>query len=147
MSLAALNTAAAANEGRVLTVLHPTERTPLVGQNGKPVTITLLGQDSDIFIKAENAARARAMEHLSEGGKFSPAASDLQACEALARCTLDWSNIPKGWIDGTDDETPAKHSHETAVALYQNPGVKWLRDQTDKFIATRSNFLKASPKP
>lgn len=145
MSLTSLNTAAAANEGRAMPVLHPTDRTPLRDDKGKPVSITLLGQDSDTFIKAENAARARTMENLSQGAKFSPAASDLQACEALAHCTTDWSGIPKGWLDGTDDETPIKHTAENALALYQNPGVKWLRDQVDKFIANRANFLKASP--
>lgn len=146
MSLASLNTAAAANEGRVLTLVHPEDRTPLNGQNGKPITITLLGQDSDAFIKAENAARNRSVESLREAAKFSAAAADLQACEMLARCTVNWSGIPKAWLDGSEDESPVKHTDENAVALYSNPGVSWLRAQVDKFVANRANFLKASPK-
>lgn len=146
MSLASLNTAKAANEGRILTLLHPDDRVPLLDAKGKPLTITLLGRDSDAFIRAENAARNRTVEGVTSGAKFSAAAADVQACETLARCTVDWSGIPKGWIDGSDDETPIKHSSENAVALYGNPGVSWLREQVDKFIANRANFLKASPK-
>jgi len=145
MSLTSLNTASAANEGRAMPVLHPEDRTPLLDEKGKPVTITLMGRDSDAFIKAENAARNRAMEQLSKGVKFSAAAAERQTCETLARCTVDWSGIPKGWLDGSDDETPVKLSEENAVALYSNPGVKWLRDQVDEFIGARANFLKRSP--
>lgn len=146
MSLASLNTAAAANEGRTMPVLHPTDRTPLKDEKGKPVTIDLLGRDSDVFVKAENAARNKAVEGIKEGVKFSSAAADLAGAETLARATTAWSGIPKGWIDGSDDETPVPHTFENAVALYSNKGVAWLRDQADKFIGDRGNFLKASPK-
>ncbi|MNS58674.1 hypothetical protein D3C72_916010 [compost metagenome] len=145
MSLTSLNTASAANEGRVMLVLHPEDRTPLLDEKKKPVTITLLGRDSDTFIQAENASRNRAMEQLSKNVKFSAAAAEQQTCETLARCTVDWSGIPKGWIDGTDDETAAKLTEESAAALYASTGVKWLRDQVDEFVGTRANFLKRSP--
>jgi hypothetical protein len=145
MSLASLNFATAANEGRVLTVLHPIERTTLLGADGKPVTITLLGKDSDAFVAAENAARNRAVEQVTSGAKFSAAASDEEAASSLARATTGWSGVVQGWIDGTDDETPAKFSVENARKLYLNRGVKWLRDQADRFVGDRANFLPASP--
>ena len=146
MSLTSLNTAVAANAGRTMLVLHPTDRTPLTDAKGRPVTVDLLGRDSDVFVQAENIARNKAVEAIKEGVKFSSAAADLAGAETLARATTGWSGIPKGWIDGTDDETPASFSFQNAVALYSNKGVAWLRDQADKFIGDRANFLSASPK-
>lgn len=144
MSLLALNTASAANAGRVMPVLHPEDRTPL--KNGDAtMTLTLLGRDSDAFIRAENTARNRSVEQLSENVKFSAAAVDLEAAKTLAACTTGWTGIPKGWLDGSDDETPAKFSEEAALALYTSPGLKWVRDQADRFIGNRANFLTASP--
>lgn len=141
MSLASLNFASAANEGRVMKLLHPVERTVLTDDKGEPVTITLLGRDSDTFIAAENAARNRAVEQIKEGVKFSAAATDEEGAAALARATTAWSGVVQGWIDGTDDNTPAKFSQEAAKKLYLQKGVRWIRDQADKFIGDRANFL------
>lgn len=146
MSLTSLNTAFAANAGRAMPVLHPVDRTPLLDAKKKAVVIDLLGRDSDAFIKAENEARSRAVDQMTKGVKFSAPAADHQACEALARATTGWSGIPTGWIDGTDNEDPAPFSYDNAMALYANPGVRWLRDQVDEFVGTRANFLKAAPK-
>lgn len=141
MSLASLNFASAANEGRTMTVLHPIDRTALLDEKGDPVTITLLGRDSDAFIAAENAARNRAVEQIKEGAKFSAAAADEEAAASLARATTGWSGVVQGWIDGTGDETPAKFSVENAKKLYMGRGVRWIRDQADKFVGDRAHFL------
>lgn len=145
MSLASLNLSAASNEGRPMTVVHPVERTPLKTDKGKPLTIELLGRDSDAFIRAENAAKNKAIETLTKGAKFSAAESALEGAQSLARAVTGWDGIPKAWIDGSDDETPVPFDYATAVALFTNPGVRWLRDQADEFVGTRANFLKASP--
>lgn len=144
MSLLSLNTATASNEGRAMPVLHPDDRTPLTfGKNNAPLTLTLLGKDSDAFIAADQAARNKAMATMAKGVKFSAAALDLQTCETLARCTTGWAGIPQGWIDGSDNEGPAEFNFANAVALYSSPGVRWLRDQADEFVGERRNFLKA----
>lgn len=145
MKLTSLNVAEAANAGRVLHLLHPVDRTPLYageGKERKPVTFTLLGKDSDAFIKAANSARNVQAETLIKGGKPSAAAADVQGNKALADCTVAWSGVPQGWIDSTDDETPAAHSAEAAFNLYSNPGVRWVRDQVDEFVGAREHFLK-----
>jgi len=144
MNLASLNFAPAANSGAVMTVLHPIDRIPLETDGGDPVTITLLGRDSDAFIKAETAARQRAMDSLSKGSKVSVTDADRRGCESLARLVTGWQGIPEGWIDGTDSNDPADFSVENAMKLFLNPGVRWIRDQADAFVADRGNFLKAS---
>lgn len=148
MSLTSLNTAPAANAGRALNVLHPEKRTPLQwGPDGEQqnVVIVLLGKDSNAFIQAEEANRDKTMENMTEGAKFSSAEQRLKGAEILASCTTGWSGIPQGWLDGTDNEQPAEFSCANAIKLYMNPGVAWVRDQVDKFVGTRANFLKASP--
>lgn len=144
MNLASLNFAEAANEGRPMPLLHPTERTVLLDADKKPVTINLLGRDSDVFVAAENAARNKAMEQLTGGAKYSAAASDEEMADILAKATTGWSGVPQGWVDGTNDGSPAKFSVAAAKKLYLNRGMRWLRDQADKFVGDRANFLQAS---
>lgn len=141
MSLLSLSTATASNEGRAMPVLHPDDRTPLKGADKKPLTISLLGKDSDTFIQADQASRTKNMATMAKGVKFSAALMDQQVCETLARCTTGWTGIPQGWIDGSASEDPAKFSYDNALALYLNPGIRWLRDQADEFVGERRNFL------
>lgn len=142
MDLLSLDPTSAANQGNPLTLLHPADRTPLTGDDGKALTITLLGKDSDIFIKAERIIRNKRMELLKKGGKFSAAEEDQEAWETLARCTTGWSGIPQGWIDGATDSAPAEFSFVNAVKLYGR--MRWVKEQVDEFVGTRENFLKAS---
>lgn len=98
-------------------------------------------EGSTVFIGPVN----RAVEQVTSGAKFSAAASDEEAAASLARATTGWSGVVQGWVDGTDDEAPAQFSIENARKLYLNRGVKWLRDQADRFVGDRANFLPASP--
>lgn len=144
MSLASLNLSSASNKGRTMTVLHPEERTPLKTADGTVLTITLLGRDSDAFIRAERAAKSKAFEQVTKKGKFNPAESDQQTAETLAACTTAWSGIPVAWLtEGGEDESPAEFSRANAVALYTNPGLRWLKEQVDEFVGDRANFLQA----
>lgn len=146
MSLASLNIATTANRGAVMNVLHPNDRTPLKQADGSEITITLLGRDSDEFIKADRAARKAIREALVRRTPYAPADEDRAADQTLAACTVAWSGIPAGWLEpGGTSEEPAPFSAENAAKLYGNPGVRWLREQVDEFIAARANFMKASP--
>lgn len=146
MSLASLNTAFAANEGRPMTVVHPVHRTPLTfGNDKEPVQIDLLGSDSDACVAVEHASRNDNLEAMREGAKLSAADLDLRSAKGLAKATTGWRGIPQGWIDNTEDETPAPFSQANALKLYTNKGVRWVKEQADKFIADRANFLPAAP--
>jgi len=146
MGIASLQTAANANEGRWLHVEHLDNRTPLYADEGdtktKPVRLLLLGKDSKAYIESEQATRTRSVENIKKRVKYSAPEDDALTVETLARCTAGWENIPQGWLDGTNDETPAEFSQENAKKLYSNPGVAWVKEQADEFIGTRANFLK-----
>lgn len=143
MSLSALQTSSAANEGRVMLVLHPSTRVPLKDAAGSEVWIRLRGKDSDAFIEAERKARERNIENLQNRVKFSAAEADRISAETMAACTVEWSGVPTGWVERSDDDAPIAFSPGAALKLYENPGVDWLFEQADKFVADRANFLKA----
>ena len=79
MSLADLNTAAAANRGAVMTVLHPVDRVPLKQADGSLITMRLLGRDSDEFIAGERRARKAIREAITKRQPYSPADEDRMA--------------------------------------------------------------------
>jgi hypothetical protein len=145
LSLAKLQTAVNANAGRVLQLEHPDDRTPLFFDTEKkvPVQLTLLGKDSDAYIKAERHNRNRAVENIKKRVAFSAAEDDRLGAETLARCTTAWQGIPQGWIDSSDNEEPAEYSYDNALRMYENAGVAWVKEQADDFIGKRANFLKA----
>lgn len=141
--LLSLNLGEAANAGAPMTLLHPKHRTPLIAADGQPISINLLGRDSDAFIAADREAKARNYENISEGAKLSPAELELNFSKALARCTTHWHGIPQHWIDNSGSAAPAVCNYENALKLYENRGVKWVREQADKFVSDRANFMSA----
>ncbi len=123
---AKIDTKSAANEGAKMEV-RDAAGVPLTKPDGTPITITLLGRDSDTFVKQENANTNR---RLAQGPRLKLTAEALkaEAIGLLARCTVAW-----------DFDEPC--TYETATELYTRfPAIK---EQADEFIADRANFTKA----
>ncbi|MBY0431697.1 MAG: hypothetical protein K2Q10_10905 [Rhodospirillales bacterium] len=129
--LATLDCSRTAERGAVMTLAHPVNRQPLADGEGKPITITLAGQDSDVYRRAQ---RAITDKRLALRGRARLSAEDLEAeaVETLARCTLGWSGIV---LDGK----PLECGPASARALYQR--LPWVREQADEFIGDRGNYL------
>jgi hypothetical protein len=142
-SLLDLNFSDEADRGKVMQVLHPVSRVPLIGPDELPVSISLLGTDSDVYNAEVNKNRDSNIEELRRRAKYSSAADDNKGARLLAKCTMGWHNIPMAWVDGSQDETPAEFSYDNALKLYKNRGVRWLREQVDEWMADRSNFMKS----
>lgn len=134
MDLSTIDTTATANEGAVLELRGPDDAA-LYTADGSPVTITLLGKDSDVYTREVNA---NANRFLKQRGKATITAEGSKAdgIRLLAKCTADWSGIR---VDGED--LPC--NLENAVKLYNR--FAWIKEQVDEFIADRANFTKASP--
>jgi hypothetical protein len=133
MDLATLDIVKSAGEGAVMEVVHPVEGTVLKDDNGQPITITLMGADSE---KAKKRQRAEVNKRLKSGRNNKITAEELEenGVNLLALCTLSWSGIK---LDGQLLECTA----ENAAMLYQR--TPWLREQVDAFVGDRGNFLKA----
>ena len=95
----------------------------------KPVTVTLLGPDSDVYRKASlNSSR----KVLKKRGKVDPQDLDDSAIFSLAECILGWEGLE-------DEGQPIQFTRQNAIALLRSE--KWLRDQLNEFHQDRRNFL------
>jgi hypothetical protein len=132
MDLATLDTVKGAGEGAVMEVLHPGDGTVLKDDNGQPITITLMGADSE---KAKKRQRMEINKRLKNGRNSKITAEEMEenGVNLLALCTLSWSGIK---LDGRLLEC----STENAAMVYQRS--PWLKEQVDTFVGDRSNFLK-----
>lgn len=132
MDLSTLDTTSAAETGATLIVRHPVTGEDLKGEDGNPMTLTLLGADSGAFKRA-----------VSDSMKSNKGRKDLSIADA-ERSTVDMlARVTTGMSDNwTWDKEPFPFSKENIKRLYtERP---WMREQVDAFIADRSNFLDAS---
>ena len=125
--LATLDTSKVAEEGAELLVAHPTTGEDL------GIKIKLIGTDSKTF---RDISKIRATMALKKKTREIDLDQDEQDfIELLARCT-------KGWSGMTENGKDIPFSHENAVELYTK--YLWMRDQIDRFIVDRSNFLPSA---
>ena len=125
--LAKLDTAKVAEEGAELRVAHPTTGEDL------GITITLIGTDSKTF---RDISKSRATASLKKKTReIDLDQNESDAVELLAKCTKGWSGI-------TENGKEIVFSHDNAVQLYTK--YLWLREQIDRFMADRSNFLPSA---
>jgi hypothetical protein len=119
-------------EGAVMELMGP-DGAQLFNDDKTPMTITLLGADSDIAIKARNTATNR---RLAQGvrAKLTAEALESEGAAYLATLTTGW-NITMG---GTKPE----FTRDAALALYNNPRLTFIREQVDAFVGDRSHFMK-----
>ena len=134
MDLANINTSYTPDDGSVLELRGP-DNGPLINDDGTPMTITLLGQDSDVVTKARNSVTNRLLKPRNRG-VLTAEGSQADGAMILAKATIAW-NITLG---GTK---PAL-TYEAALQLYSNPKLAFIREQADEHIGERANFLKAS---
>ncbi len=130
-----LSTVEKANSGVAMTVRHPTTGLPLTGSDGKPVTLTLAGVDSDVFRNAKRRTADHFATVVRSGGDPDV---ERQRTETVADCTLGWS------ANFSLNGKSLKHSAESARDLYE--ALPWLREQADAFIADRGNYFLVQSK-
>ena len=125
--LAKLDTAKVAEEGAELRVAHPTTGEDL------GIVITLIGTDSKTF---RDISKSRATASLKKKTReIDLDQNESDAVDLLAKCT-------KGWTGITENGKEVAFSYDNAVQLYTK--YLWLREQIDRFMADRSNFLPSA---
>jgi hypothetical protein len=111
-----------------LTVEHP--RGGELTYNGEPVVITLYGPGTDKYIRAkhklDNDAQARSVALLrGQAGKRQAEENLKSRAEFLAACTAKINNFPIS----------------DALTVYSDPGLGYIADQVDRFLASTENFM------
>lgn len=109
----------------------------LFNDDETPMTIGVIGADSDEAVKARNTSANR---RISAGprAKITAESLDSDAASYLAKLTKRW-NITMG---GTKPECTT----QAALSLYNDKALAFIREQVDAAIGERTNFLKGSPK-
>ena len=137
MDLSTLDTAELANQGALLELRDPAGN-PVLQEDGSPVTLTLLGEDSDIVTQVTNRNANQFLRGTSAGGQAVTAEmSRTNEINKFATATVGWSGIV---VDGE----AVTFSLDAAKALYRR--FPWIRDQVRTFVGDRANFTKASRK-
>ncbi len=113
---------------------------PLVARNGQPITVRLLGPDSNKY-RALTRAQVRKRMAAMADGKVTLSEAEFEETERelldiLVACTVGWSNV----LDTEGAEIP--FAEDNVRKLYSNYPV--VREQVDTFLANRANFLRAS---
>lgn len=135
MDLSTLDTAELANQGALLELRDPAGN-PVLQEDGSPVTLTLLGEDSDVVTQVNNRNANQFLRGTSAGGQAVTAEmSRTNEINKFATATVGWSGIV---VDGE----VVTFSLDAAKALYRR--FPWIRDQVRTFIGDRANFTKAS---
>lgn len=130
MDLKDFDLEAEANEGASLNLYNPHTKEELVGEDGKPITLRVLGAESGEFRRAV----ADAERDLAGKKNITMAMRDAASAKALAKAVV-------GWSDGlTWDEKPFPYSPENALRLMRER--RWIRVQVDEFIVDARNFQK-----
>jgi hypothetical protein len=132
--LAGLDTKSASEQGAVMSVFN-IDGSVRRDKTGNPVTLTLLGVDSETYRKATRKNLNKRFARRNPG-KITAEELDVESLEVLAACTVAWAGI----VSRDGAEVPCTPAH--AKALYE--AAPELRDQADRFINDRANFLLIS---
>lgn len=136
-ALQGIDTKTLSDQGVEMVVKQLDSDKPLLDYTGQTVSITVLGPDSNKYQDIMRAQIKKRLNRMAENkGKDE---TDLDEVEAdlihlLVSCTVSWKGIYK------PDQTEIPCTPENARKLYANYPV--LREQLDRFVGNRANFLQ-----
>jgi len=112
---------------------------PMVGEDGKPMTITLYGPGSKPYAKAQAAQQNRMIDKLKRKGKADQTAEEKarEQAEFLAGCTKAFSSNIE--MDGLKDEALFR-------AVYAETSIGFIAEQVGRYLGEWGNFKTASTK-
>ena len=132
MDLSSFDVSEAASRGATLILRNPATGEDLFADDGKPITITLLGSDSSEYRKR---IRATANQRINSRKKRTVEQIEQESIEMLAAVTQGWCGIV---VDGEE----VAFSQDEAKKLYRR--FSWITEQVDEFVSDRSNFLTSA---
>lgn len=137
---ALLDTKAAAETGAVIFLDDPFSGEPLLDDDGVPLSITVLGADSEKVGKAIRANADKRIARIQKRGSVEDAWSETQRADTistLAKATVAWHILP---VDGVVLEC----TEANARKFYGDPRFPWVVEQLDKAVVDRKRFFKNS---
>lgn len=111
-------------------ILHPTSGESL------GISIFVFGSDSSAYRKASSDLQTKRLARLGPAKmRLTAAEIEEDTLDLLAHCTDSWKGV-------TYDGKELKCTHDEAKKLYRE--LPWLREQIDRAISDRANFIQAS---
>lgn len=120
-------------------VLDPRTGEPLIGEGGRPCSVTTHSPGSKAFVAAQTKASNRALKRLRSKGRQDATPEEDVATKAsfLTDITVSFNNFTyKGGENASAD---------THRACYSDTGMGWLTDQVNTGAGDWGNSLKAAP--
>jgi hypothetical protein len=135
--LSSLDTKTPSEQGIVVHLESPADGSLLYSEDGKPVTITILGDDSEKIRKFVRKAQDQRIERMQKNRPVDVSLLTLENEQArkLALATVAWSEIV---FDGAALEC----TEANAYRVYTDPRVPWLVEQLIRAGSDRSRFFK-----
>lgn len=138
IALPAIDTRTNADAGVKMPVILPNGQTYMQADGKTPVSLTLLGADSQVYRDASLAMARKRVERRQNQGTIEEqmAEAEADAVSLLVAATNGWDGV----IDSKGKPVPL--TPEAARALF----VKYpaIRDQAEAFVNTRANFTPRS---
>jgi beta-galactosidase/beta-glucuronidase len=133
VDLSAFETSKFADQGSVMTIMHPQIGTPMVNDDASPMTITVYGSDGEKVQAARRAAEDRARKLRRTTTKTAKEDED-ESLDLIIAATASW-NVT---FDG--EKKPC--TPENLRAAYRR--FPWLTKQVVRHMAEEANFTPAS---
>ncbi len=124
-------------DGVPMEVVHPETGQVLRDADGKALTITVLGEDSEVYQAHERQSTNRRLKQAQRGRRGGMTAEQIQAetLELVVACTVGWSGIV---YEGAALPFSATNARKLYTAL------PWLRRQVEQFMGDAGNFFGSS---
>ena len=138
--LPSLDTRTLASKGVRLDLVRP-DGLPVLNRAGEQVWLLLLGTDSDEFRRAQRATLVETVTDTSNQKLTDESLdkADERALDVLIAATVAWGGV----VD--TGGKPVPRTTENVRAFFKAfPSAK---EQADRFVGNRANFLLESPKP
>ena len=132
--IAKLDTQTRSEQGVAMTVRHPGTGLAILDDQGEPVTITLMGNNSEAFRTMQRAISERRQARRAK--RIEITVDDLRNddTEVMAALTL-------GWTFTEMDGKPFSFSPENARRLWADTRWEWLFNEAVSFTAAAGNFM------
>jgi hypothetical protein len=132
-----LDTRTRSQVGVPMTITRPSPPyAPFLDDAGNPVTITLLGRNSDVFRRISREAQQRAADMAARQIPRTTEESKAERFETLVAMTVSWS------FDTFAGE-PFPCTPENIRKLWADDRWEWLADAAFSWIISEGNFLAA----
>ena len=129
-----LDTRTLSEAGVPMPIKHPRTNAPILGKDGKPVTITLLGPNSAKAKAVNRELQARRADFAARGVKMEPKDFERERFDLLVALTT-------GWTFDQLDGKPFPFSPDNLRAFWADQRWEWLQSEAWQWCQSDGNYL------